>query len=241
VWRPSPNHDHPLADWWAGGDHVRLELSGQMWSVFVRRRGSGPPTTLLHGYPSSSFQWAKIEPVMAEHRSLLMVDFLGFGASDKPREHVYSLVEQTDLVAALWAHEGIRSTAVVAHGYAVSVGQELLARRADGTLPVQLTQMVLLNGGLYPELDRRAHAQSRLLDPAIGHTLSRRLDQQAFVADLEPTFARGYDGRKDSLEMWDAYSRDDGQLNSHLLIRYSTIATLTAIAGCTRTRPPRCR
>ena len=63
---------------------------------------------------------------------------LGFGASSKPREHRYSLLEQADLVEALWGREGIESTVVVAHDYSVSVAQELLARRAAGTLAVDL-------------------------------------------------------------------------------------------------------
>ena len=61
-----------------------------------------------------------------------MPDFLGFGASDKPADHDYSLLEQADLVEALWAQEGVDETALVAHDYAVSVAQELLARARRG-------------------------------------------------------------------------------------------------------------
>src|SRR5438105_15957794 len=101
--------------------------------------GRGPAMTLLHGFPSSSHDWAKVAPALAERHALLMPDFLGFGASDKPAEHDYSLHEQADLVEALWAREGIEATVLVVHDYAVSVGQELLARRAEGALAVDLT------------------------------------------------------------------------------------------------------
>src|SRR5205807_8250945 len=96
--------------------------------------GRGPAMTLLHGFPSSSHDWAKVAPALAERHALLLCDFLGFGASDKPSEHVYSLLEQADLVEALWAREGIASTRLVAHDYAVSVTQELLARDSEGKL-----------------------------------------------------------------------------------------------------------
>ncbi len=85
----------------------------------------------MHGFPSSSHDWAKLAPALAERHSLLLFDFLGFGASEKPAEHDYSLLEQADLVEALWAREGITSTVVVAHDYAVSVAEELLARRRE--------------------------------------------------------------------------------------------------------------
>ena len=70
------------------------------------------------------------------------------------------------LVVALRKREGIESTRVVAHDYAVSVGQELLGRRAKGALAVELTDMGFLNGGLYPELHRRVQAMHELADAA---------------------------------------------------------------------------
>src|SRR4051794_28026708 len=100
--------------------------------------GSGPVLTLLHGFPSSSHDWAKAGPALAESHALVLPDFLGFGASDKPPDHTYSLHEQADLVEAVWAQIGVASTALLAHDYAVSVTQELLARRAEGRLSVEL-------------------------------------------------------------------------------------------------------
>jgi Predicted hydrolases or acyltransferases (alpha/beta hydrolase superfamily) len=112
-----------VQDWWSGGELVSLELSGTEQGVFVRREGSGLSMTLLHGFPSSSHDWAKIAPALAERYALTMPDLLGFGASSKPREHRYSLLEQADLVEALWEREGIESTVVVAHDYSVSVAR----------------------------------------------------------------------------------------------------------------------
>src|SRR5690349_12938738 len=93
--------------WWAAGEHVPLTLAGSERHIFVRRIGSGAAMTLLHGFPSSSHDWAKVASQLARDHALLLPDFLGFGASDKPREHEYSLHEQADLVQALWAREGI--------------------------------------------------------------------------------------------------------------------------------------
>ncbi len=178
--------------------------------------------TLLHGFPSSSHDWAKVAPALAGDHALLLPDFLGFGASEKPRDHRYSLHEQTDIVEALWALEGITSTAVVAHDYAVSVAQELLARRAEGRLAVDLRSVTLLNGAVYPDVAVLQPGQVALLDPDAGAQLSAAIDEELFVAGLAPTFAPGFDAARDSEEIWQATARGDGQAISHQLIQYVT-------------------
>jgi pimeloyl-ACP methyl ester carboxylesterase len=197
-----------------------LPLDGTERGVFVRRLGAGPTATLLHGFPSSSHDWARLAPGLARDHALLMPDFLGFGASDKPADHVYSLLEQADLVEALWAHDGVSTTRLVGHDYAVSVVQELLARRAEGRLSVEIEDVHLLNGGVYPDLHRAQPTQLALLDPEQGPQLSAMLNESLIVAGLAPTFAPEYDAAADCASMWRAISRDDGQRISHLLIAY---------------------
>lgn len=209
-----------IEQWWAEGERIVLSLGERGRAVFVRRLGSGPHMTLLHGFPSSSHDWAKVAAPLSEHRSLLLVDFLGFGASEKPVDHVYSLLEQADLVEQLWRREGVSSTSLVAHDYAVSVAQELLARDAQNGLEVQLEAAHLLNGGLYPDLHRPQPVQVALLDPEQGPALSAIVTEELFVAGLAPTFAARFDAAADSAEIWRSTSRDGGERIAHLLIRY---------------------
>jgi pimeloyl-ACP methyl ester carboxylesterase len=207
-------------DWWASGERRRIRLGDADREVFLRRAGSGSQLTMLHGFPSSSHDWAKIAPALGESQALLMPDFLGFGASEKPTDHRYSLLEQADLIEAVWDLEGIGSTAIVAHDYGVSVAQELLARRAEGALRVDLTGVHLLNGGLYPDLHRPQPAQLALLDPEHGPVVAEAINEEIFVASLAPTFAEDFDAGPDSAEIWRATSRDDGQRIVHRLIAY---------------------
>jgi pimeloyl-ACP methyl ester carboxylesterase len=211
-----------IEQWWAGGERVPLAFGDGEREIFVRRLGEGPTITLLHGFPSSSRDWAKVAPALAERHRLLMPDFLGYGASEKPFQHDYSLHEQADLVEALWAHEGVTETILVAHDYAVSVTQELLARRAEGRRAVELSAVHLLNGGLYPDLHRRQPTQTALLDPEQGPRIGELINQELFVQGLAPTFAEGFDASFDSAEMWRALRREDGQRIGHLLIHYLT-------------------
>jgi pimeloyl-ACP methyl ester carboxylesterase len=176
--------------------------------------------TLLHGFPSSSHDWAQVMPALVADHTVLAADFLGFGASDKPREHVYSIHEQADLVEALWESEGVEASAVVAHDYGVSVAQELLARRAEGALRVDLDGVRFLNGGLYPDIHRPQPTQLALLDPEQGPAIADAINEELFTMALAPTFAEGFHARADSAAIWRATSRDDGQRIMHLLIRY---------------------
>jgi pimeloyl-ACP methyl ester carboxylesterase len=209
-----------IEEWWSLGEPVAVRLDGVERGIFVRRMGGGPAMTMLHGFPSSSHDWAKVAPVLAERYALLLFDFLGFGASEKPADHDYSIHEQADLVEALWTLEGITSAVIVAHDYAVSVAQELLARRAEDALAVDLLAVHLLNGGLYPDLARPEPGQLALLDPEQGPRLSAGITEEPFVRSLKPTFAASFDAASEGAEIWRAMTRDGGQAILHRLIRY---------------------
>ena len=208
--------------WWAEGEHLQLVLSGVERLIFVRRSGTGPSMTLLHGYPSSSHDWHKVSPSLAERNAILMPDFLGFGASDKPDNHVYSIHEQADLVEAVWDAYGIEATTIVAHDYAVSVTQELLARHSEGALKVGLDAVHLLNGGIYPAPHRPETIQQALHDPEQGPKIGPLLNEELFATALAPTFAPDFDSGADAADIWTATIRNGGQLIAHLLIRYIT-------------------
>lgn len=207
-----------IAEWWSAGERQQVRLRGTDRSIFAQRRGAGPPVTLLHGFPSCSYDWHYIATELEQDHSLLLPDLLGFGASEKPDEHEYSIHEQADLVEALWRHDGIEQTDIVAHDYSVTVTQELLARRAEGRLAVELTQVWLMNGGLYPDLHRPEPVQTALLDPVKGPQINAGITDELLTGALRPTFAPGFDIRQSSADIWQATSHSGRVL--HRLIRY---------------------
>jgi len=143
----------------------------------------GPLVTFLHGFPSSSHDWALVLPAVAHTHRVLTVDLLGFGDSDKPRPHAYSMLEQADLVEEVWGLHGLSDGALVAHDYGVSVAQELLARGAP------ITRAAWLNGGLYPELHRPTEGQRVLLGPD-GAAFADALTPEMLAAGLRDVLAR---------------------------------------------------
>jgi pimeloyl-ACP methyl ester carboxylesterase len=89
--------------------------------LYVQRRaGHGPLLVFLHGYPSSSYDWRGVIELLGG-RQVLLLDFLGFGLSEKPRDHVYSLGWQADAVEELVRRAGSPPVVLVAHDTGTSV------------------------------------------------------------------------------------------------------------------------
>lgn len=198
------------ADWIAGGGQV--EVNG--YCLFVRQDGAGRPVTLLHGFPTSSHDWAATVPhLVAAGCRVTTLDLLGFGQSAKPRRHRYSIHEQADLVEALWDHLEIDATMLVAHDYGVSVAQELLARDSG-----RITRTALLNGGLYPDLHRPVLLQ-RLLHSRVGPLLARLTDEKRFTVGLRGVLSRPV---PDEVlhDMWTSVAHENGQRLAPRLLRY---------------------
>ena len=106
-------------------------------AIFTRTVDGGgrdPVLVFLHGFPSSSYDFRGLLPELPG-RDALLFDFLGFGLSDKPRDHTYSLFWQADLVEDLIRRRfGGRKVFLVAHDMGTSVATELLARDGRGAL-----------------------------------------------------------------------------------------------------------
>ncbi|KAF1371739.1 hypothetical protein PFLUV_G00271560 [Perca fluviatilis] len=101
--------------------------------------GSSDVIILLHGFPTSSFDWNKIwEPLTQRFHRVVALDFLGFGFSDKLRPHRYSIFEQASVVEALVAHLGLSNQRVtlVSHDYGDTVApvEPLFSPRISNTL-----------------------------------------------------------------------------------------------------------
>jgi pimeloyl-ACP methyl ester carboxylesterase len=159
--------------------------------------------------------------MLCTRRRVLGFDFLGFGDSDKPADHDYSIHEQADVTQALWRLHGVRETALIVHDYGVSVAQELLARLDEGRLGVDVPLVVFLNGGLYPEVHRPQPAQLVFLDPIQGPQLGQLMTEETFARGLARTFSPSHQPTRDELrEQWRSVCRRDGHLIGHRLIQY---------------------
>ena len=78
---------------------------------------------LIHGFPTSSWDWVKIWPRFSSDYRLIAMDMLGFGLSDKPNPHDYSIHEQADIVEGIIQQLGLTHFHVLAHDYGDTVAQ----------------------------------------------------------------------------------------------------------------------
>jgi pimeloyl-ACP methyl ester carboxylesterase len=174
-----------VSAWRESGELV--EFDGRR--IFVHRRdGEGPPLLLLHGYPSSCYDWREVLDLLPGRRAVCF-DFLGFGLSDKPRDHVYSLHGQADLaeaVARRFAPDG--GIVLVAHDMGTSVASELLAREVDGRPGLELAAVLLFNGSMVLERASLTISQ-KLLRSRLGPLAARLSNERAFRAQFARIFS----------------------------------------------------
>lgn len=188
--------------------------------VFVRSApGDGPTVLMLHGYPSSSYDYRQVVPHL-DGRAWLTLDFLGFGLSDKPRPHRYSLLEQADIVAAVVAEAGAGPVVLIAHDMGTSVTTELLARDIEGRLPFELQRVVLSNGSVI--LDRASLRPSqKILRGPLGPLLVRLVNRRGFVRGFGKLFSDGHPlSAAEAEAQWSLLTHNGGHRIAHLLIAY---------------------
>jgi pimeloyl-ACP methyl ester carboxylesterase len=188
--------------------------------VFVRSApGDGPTILLLHGYPSSSFDYRSVVPHLAG-RAWLTLDFLGFGLSDKPRPHRYSLLEQADIVQAVVAAKAPGPVVLIAHDMGTSVTTELLARDLQGHLPFDLRRVVASNGSVILARASLRPVQKVLRSP-LGPLLARLSSKRRFATEFGRLFSANHPLSDEEADaQWALMANNDGHRIAHLLISY---------------------
>ncbi|SDY96739.1 Pimeloyl-ACP methyl ester carboxylesterase [Lysobacter sp. yr284] len=158
--------------------------------IYCRRAGAGPRLLLIHGFPTSSLDWAPMWPMLTSRFEVLAFDLLGLGFSAKPRGHGYRVREQADLAEAVAHHYGWDAAFVLAHDYGDTVAQELLARsgQGDANAALRIVRLCLLNGGLFPET-HRARLIQRLLASPLGPGLVGLMSRRSFARSLNALFS----------------------------------------------------
>lgn len=83
------------------------------WDVM----GSGPALILVHGFPWSSQSWRKLAPWLARTHTVYVFDMLGTGQSDTPSDLRLDEAVQSDLLAELITHWGLKTPHIVGHDF----------------------------------------------------------------------------------------------------------------------------
>ncbi len=147
------------------------------------------PLLVLHGFPTSSFDYAAVLDGLRAGRRVLLFDMLGYGLSDKP-DRSYTMALQADMAAAFVATLGLDRIALLSHDMGDTVGGELLARRAEGSWPVEITQRVVTNGSIYIEQAHLTNGQQLLLSlPDEVLSAGIPINESTLTQSLRDTFS----------------------------------------------------
>jgi pimeloyl-ACP methyl ester carboxylesterase len=192
---------------WRDGGELAL-VDGHR--IFVHsRRGTGKTLLLLHGYPSSSYDFRPLLGHLGDRR-LLTFDFLGFGLSEKPRKHVYSLLGQADLAEAIAERFAAGPVWLVAHDMGTSVATELLARSIEGRLGMALEGVLLFNGSMVLEKASLTISQ-KILRSRLGPIAARLNSERVFRAQFSRIFSREHPlTDEDARDTWALLAHGEG-------------------------------
>jgi pimeloyl-ACP methyl ester carboxylesterase len=209
-----------VREWADRGRHLDTD-GGRVFVLDVPagRAAGNDPLLVLHGFPTCSFDWRHVLPALSAERRVVLLDFLGFGLSDKPDVR-YSIRGHADTVEAVAADAGLESVALLTHDMGDTVGGELLARDALG-----VTRRVLTNGSIYIDMAQLTPGQQLLLAlpderlPGVGEDEG---DPSAgFKHGLGSTFSPDHPASDDELEaQWQLVRHNEGNALLPRTIRY---------------------
>ncbi len=132
------------------------------------------PIVLLPGVLGSSFSMRHVTKALtAQGHTVLVIDLLGMGVSDRPEGADYSLAAQADRVIAVLDSLNLTAVRIAAHGTSATI-----ALRAAAKAPRRFVQVVSIAGGPVSSQKtdgvQAALRIARLLDTPVGRSLARR-------------------------------------------------------------------
>ncbi len=176
---------------------------------------------ILHGYPTSSYDYYKVMPELVKHYRVIVHDHLGFGFSDKPIDYSYSLLEQADMALALWKKLELKKVTLFAHDYGTSVATEILARDNANELDIEIEKLILCNGSMHIELSQLRTIQKLLKHRFWGKYVAMLMTYPIFKKNLRNVYHNKSKVTDDELkDMWDQIEFNGGRKVIHKLSQY---------------------
>lgn len=129
--------------------HYRSATVGGVKIAYVEAGPKDSPVVLLlQGFPTSSHQFRKLIPLLADRYRVIAPDYPGFGESDAPdhRKFEYSFANYATLMDKLLGQLGARRYAIYLFDYGAPVGLRLALKH-----PERVSALIVQNGNAYVE------------------------------------------------------------------------------------------
>lgn len=116
--------------------------------IFYREAGSrdAPAVLLPHGYPSSSFEFRNLMPLLADRWRLVAPDFPGFGYSATPEGRAPDFDDYAAFLGGFADAIGLTRFALYLHDYGSQIGLRLAIAR-----PEAIAALIIQNGDIYED------------------------------------------------------------------------------------------
>lgn len=192
--------------------------------IFVIDTGDHTETlVILHGYPTSSYDYFRVIPELSHYYRIVVHDHLGFGFSDKPDSLTYSLIDQADVALELWRKLGLKQVSILAHDYGTSIAKEILARKNHNLIPLKINKIYLCSSSMRLEHLHLKNIGVLLRDRKIGKYISRltnfgyRKIRRRFKKDnINYQISKNYDIK----DMWNQMDSSEGQKEIHFVSNF---------------------
>lgn len=191
--------------------------------VFVIDEGKHNNKTMviLHGYPTSSFDYYKVLDTLTSDYRVIIHDHLGFGFSGKPKNYSYSLIEQADIALQLWKTLGVSDFTLLAHDYGTSVATEIIARHNKKQIAVNIEKLILCNGSMHIELSQLRFIQKLLKNKFTGKYVAKLSNLFIFTKNIRNVYFDKQKVTNEELkEMWQQLIYNEGKSVIHRLSNY---------------------
>lgn len=187
--------------------------------IFNIREGSGQVLICIHGFPTSSWDFAALWPGLISRFDVLASDLVGLGRSAKPKREL-TVALQADIIEGLAEQNDIVAAHILAHDLGDTVAQELLARQAENKAKVDWLSCVFLNGGIFPEMHRPRFIQKLLLS-ALGPFVAKLSTEKTFHRNMKSIFSSEHPPAVEFIKQsWNLLIENDGIQMMPKLIRY---------------------
>jgi pimeloyl-ACP methyl ester carboxylesterase len=176
---------------------------------------------ILHGYPTSSYDYYKVFSKLSAHYRVILHDHLGFGFSDKPKDIAYSLMTQTDIALELWKQLELEKIVLLAHDYGTSVATEIIVRHNEGLLNINIEKLILCNGSIHIELSQLRTIQKLLKHKFWGKYVAMFTNFPIFRKNMRNIyFDKSKVTDEELRDMWKLIELNGGRKIIHKLTQY---------------------
>lgn len=80
---------------------MKKTITWQNHQIACFIQGRGEKVLFLHGWPTNSLLWQPQVDALKAHFTTITIDWLGFGQSDKPKDHLYTFSNKKEILHTL--------------------------------------------------------------------------------------------------------------------------------------------